>query len=86
MPLGRGGHKIGKAELLFSKIEDEQIEAQLEKLKQTKMDNKVEKVTDKSSDVSQNDGQTASAEIASQKPTIQYDDFAKIRYARWNHN
>ncbi|MDC8002411.1 methionine--tRNA ligase [Aequorivita todarodis] len=78
MPLGRGGHKIGKAELLFSKIEDEQIEAQLEKLKQTKMDNKVEKVTDKSSDVSQNDGQTASAEIASQKPTIQYDDFAKL--------
>jgi len=78
MPLGRGGHKIGKAELLFSKIEDEQIEAQLEKLKQTKMDNKVEKVTNKSSDVSQNDGQTASAEIASQKATIQYDDFAKL--------
>lgn len=76
--LVKPGHKIGKAELLFSKIEDEQIEAQLEKLKQTKMDNKVEKVTDKSSDVSQNDGQTASSEIASQKPTIQYDDFAKL--------
>jgi methionyl-tRNA synthetase len=76
--LVKPGHKIGKAELLFSKIEDEQIEAQLEKLKQTKMDNKVEKVTDKSSDVSQNDGQTASAEIASQKATIQYDDFAKL--------
>lgn len=62
----KAGHKINKAELLFSKIEDEQIEAQLEKLKQTKMDNR------------ENKEQTASAEIASQKPTIQYDDFAKL--------
>lgn len=34
------GHQIGKAELLFSKIEDETIEKQLEKLEQTKEDNK----------------------------------------------
>ncbi len=37
-----GGHQIGKAELLFSKIEDEQIEKQLEKLKATKTANEME--------------------------------------------
>ena len=60
------GHKVNKAELLFSKIEDEQIEAQLNKLKQTKMEN------------TENNKETASAEIASQKETIQYDDFTKL--------
>ena len=33
------GHQIGKSELLFSKIEDKTIEAQLEKLKATKLAN-----------------------------------------------
>ncbi len=60
------GHKVNNAELLFSKIEDEQIEHQLNKLKQTKMDN------------TENNRETASAEIASQKEIIQYDDFAKL--------
>ncbi len=36
------GHHIGKAELLFSKIEDEQIEKQLEKLEATKAANEAE--------------------------------------------
>ena len=36
------GHQIGKAELLFSKIEDEQMEQQLEKLKATKAANEIE--------------------------------------------
>ncbi len=36
------GHKIGKAELLFSKIEDEQITSQLEKLEATKAANEAE--------------------------------------------
>ncbi|CAM4063826.1 methionine--tRNA ligase [Gillisia limnaea] len=36
------GHKIGKAELLFSKIEDEQIQEQLEKLEVTKAANEAE--------------------------------------------
>src|SRR5690606_31547135 len=36
------GHKIGKAELLFSKIEDEQITSQLEKLETTKAANEAE--------------------------------------------
>lgn len=37
-----GGHQVGKAELLFSKIDDEQIEKQLEKLKATKTANEME--------------------------------------------
>ncbi|MEP6261543.1 MAG: methionine--tRNA ligase [Gillisia sp.] len=36
------GHHIGKAELLFSKIEDEQIQTQLEKLEATKAANEAE--------------------------------------------
>ncbi|MGM1056008.1 MAG: methionine--tRNA ligase [Bacteroidota bacterium] len=36
------GHKIGKAELLFSKIEEEQIQEQLEKLETTKAANEAE--------------------------------------------
>ncbi|TRO67210.1 methionine--tRNA ligase [Christiangramia sabulilitoris] len=36
------GHQIGKAELLFSKIEDEQMEKQLEKLEATKTANAME--------------------------------------------
>ncbi len=36
------GHKIGKAELLFSKIEEEQIQEQLEKLEATKAANEAE--------------------------------------------
>ncbi|MGI0105070.1 methionine--tRNA ligase [Salinimicrobium sp. WS361] len=36
------GHAIGKAELLFSKIEDEQIQKQLDKLEATKAANKAE--------------------------------------------
>src|SRR5680860_1252106 len=36
------GHHIGKTELLFSKIEDEQIEKQLEKLEATKVANQAE--------------------------------------------
>ncbi|CAM4090635.1 methionine--tRNA ligase [Gillisia hiemivivida] len=36
------GHKIGKAELLFSKIEDEQIQQQLDKLEATKAANEAD--------------------------------------------
>lgn len=39
------GHQIGKAELLFSKIEDEQIQTQLDKLEATKAANEAEKKT-----------------------------------------
>lgn len=63
------GHKINKAELLFSKIEDEQIEKQLEKLQKTKMDNTKEKEETVLAEV---------AELMPQKETIQYDDFVKL--------
>jgi methionyl-tRNA synthetase len=36
------GHQIGNAELLFSKIEDSQIQAQLDKLEATKLKNELE--------------------------------------------
>ncbi|MFT7072664.1 methionine--tRNA ligase [Patiriisocius sp. Uisw_017] len=39
MPLGRGGLTIAKSELLFSKIEKEQIQAQLDKLEASKKAN-----------------------------------------------
>ena len=39
------GHKIGQAELLFAKIEDEEIQAQLEKLEATKLANEAENKT-----------------------------------------
>ena len=58
------GHKIGKGELLFSKIEDEQVQQQLDKLEKTKMDNKiVEEVIQ---------------EVPSEKDTIQFEDFTKL--------
>src|SRR5690606_25309995 len=59
------GHKVGKAELLFSKIGDEQVQQQLDKLQKTKMDN----TTNESA---------AEVKVISQKETIQYDDFAKL--------
>lgn len=65
------GHKINKAELLFTKIEDEQIEKQLEKLEKTKMDNKA------SAQVEDNSA-SAEVSITPQKETIQYDDFMKL--------
>lgn len=58
------GHQIGKATLLFSKIEDEQIQYQLDKLNKTKTTNM--------------ETQTASKKVESQKETIQYDDFIKM--------
>ncbi|WP_432412428.1 methionine--tRNA ligase [Rasiella sp. SM2506] len=36
MPLGKGGHTINESELLFSKIEDEQMQQQLDKLQASK--------------------------------------------------
>lgn len=55
------GHCVNQAELLFTKIEDAEIEKQLEKLEQTKLDNKAGK-----------------KEVAPQKDTITYEDFAKL--------
>lgn len=57
------GHHIGQTELLFEKIEDSVIEAQLNKLEQTKAANaKAEQ----------------KVEIEAQKPTVQFDDFDRM--------
>lgn len=55
------GHTINKSELLFRKIEDKEIQQQLDKLEATK---KVNAQMDK--------------EVAPQKDTITFDDFAKL--------
>tara|TARA_R110002072_G_scaffold22615_1_gene79245 strand:+ start:62799 stop:64877 length:2079 start_codon:yes stop_codon:yes gene_type:complete len=56
------GHTIGKGELLFSKIEDEQIQQQLDKLQASKQMN----------------ASTNSTQVQPQKDTIQFDDFTKL--------
>lgn len=60
------GHQIGEAELLFSKIEDEQIQIQLDKLEATKASNKSEKQTEEK------------PKLMPQKETINFDDFTKL--------
>jgi len=59
------GHQIGEAELLFAKIEDEEIQKQIDKLEATKVANKDEIAS-------------SLAMTLPQKETIQYDDFVKI--------
>jgi len=59
-------HQIGEAGLLFSKIEDEQIQLQLDKLEATKASNKTEKTT------------SEKPKLMPQKETINFDDFTKL--------
>lgn len=59
------GHTINKSELLFSKIEDADIQKQLDKLEASKAKNSAE------------NQETATA-IASQKDTITFEDFTKL--------
>ncbi len=59
------GHQIGEAELLFAKIEDEEIQKQIDKLEATKTANKA--------------GIASSlAMTTEQKELIQFEDFAKM--------
>jgi methionyl-tRNA synthetase len=58
------GHQIGEAELLFAKIEDEEIQKQIDKLEATKTANKAENATP--------------IAIGAQKEAIQFDDFSKM--------
>src|SRR5690606_9516231 len=60
------GHQIGEAGLLFSKIEDDQIQQQLDKLEATKASNKSEKQTEEK------------PKLMPQKETIDFDDFTKL--------
>lgn len=61
----KSGHLINQSELLFSKIEDEQIQQQLDKLEAAKASNKIEKTTEK-------------PKLMPQKETITFDDFSKL--------
>ena len=63
MELLPAGHKIGKPELLFEKIEDSVIEAQLEKLAATKRANLAAE---------------AGKQVTPQKENISFDDFGKM--------
>src|SRR5690554_4624397 len=60
------GHQIGKAELLFAKIEDEEIQKQIDKLESTKVANAAEIKA------------ATPIAIGAQKETAQFDDFTKI--------
>ncbi|MCM5662005.1 methionine--tRNA ligase [Galbibacter mesophilus] len=59
------GHTLEKASLLFTKVEDEEIQKQLEKLEATKKENNAAQK-----------GETA--EVVPQKDTITFDDFTKL--------
>ena len=56
------GHQLNQSELLFSKIEDETIEKQIQKLLDTKKANELE----------------APIKVAPQKANVTFDDFAKL--------
>ena len=56
-------HQLGEAVLLFDKIEDSQIELQINKLAQSKIENAAE---------------NQEATVSPQKATITFDDFAKM--------
>ena len=63
MDLVEAGHRIGKSELLFEKIEDDVIQRQLDKLAATKAANMAAE---------------AAQHVEAQKDTIQFDDFQKM--------
>lgn len=56
------GHPLNESELLFSKIEDETIEKQIQKLLDTKKANE----------------QGVEVKVAPQKPNVAFDDFSKL--------
>jgi methionyl-tRNA synthetase len=59
-------HQIGEASLLYNKIEDAAIEAQVEKLHQSKQMNKAQDTTE------------APLQVAPQKAETSFDDFSKM--------
>ena len=61
-------HQIGKAELLFRKIENEEIQAQLNKLEATKKANASTSLSTSSTN----------KQLMPQKDTITFDDFSKL--------
>ncbi len=78
-PVILSGHKINKAELLFRKIEDEEIQKQLDKLEATKKSNAS---ADMLLSADEEPGTGARSEennkLMPQKDTITFDDFSKL--------
>lgn len=75
------GHKLNQAELLFSKVEDDAIDAQIAKLNETKAANEATEVGEKAADISASDEQSNGAEllkIAVAKEECTYDEFIKM--------
>lgn len=69
------GYSLREPQLLFRKIEDEEITYQVEKLK----NGLVKPATEKNKEKKMEENKTADAANASSgKPVIQYDDFAKL--------
>ena len=62
------GHKINPSEILFPKIEDEQVQAQIEKLNKSKAQQSVQTIPV---------AETTNA-LQPAKPEITYDDFSKL--------
>jgi len=77
-PYLNAGHKIEKGSLLFSKIEDEQIEKQLEKLEKTKMENEIPSPQTPEGEQSKSEKTPPLRAGGTQKETIQYEDFTKL--------
>jgi len=66
------GTKINPSQILFPKIEDEQVQAQIEKLNKSKQDkNEILKQV-------QNDSVAEKSQIPNLKSQIEYDDFSKL--------
>jgi len=64
------GHQIGEAELLFAKIEDEQINAQIARLEKIRAEREA---AEKAAAAAE-----AAAKIAPQKEEVSFDDFGKM--------
>lgn len=70
------GYSLREPTLLFRKIEDAEITVQLDKLKKTAA--KALELKQQTEQLNRQSMQEEVKQAASQKPTIQYDDFAKI--------
>jgi methionyl-tRNA synthetase len=66
----QAGHQVGEAQLLFSKVEDSVVEAQVAKLQATKQANEAA--------VKEAEAKEAAKKIAEPKPEVTFDDFAKM--------
>ncbi|NQY66544.1 MAG: methionine--tRNA ligase [Flavobacteriales bacterium] len=69
-----GSHQINKAEILFPKIEDEEIEAQMKRLEDIKIENKAMEDA-KAKEEAMEEKSIEKSEI---KPEVAFDDFMKM--------